>query len=142
MLKIELKEKGVSTLKPRRIWFDETVLKLNLDERGRLLGAFRGEDKLLIINHKGESKTVTPQMELHFDQVPHILERWVVDKPITAVYFDPEKARYFIKRFLIENENKEDCFIKDGGELIYIGTEWRPVLEIEYVKPRGQIHYH
>ena len=69
---------------------------------------------------------MTPQMELHFDQVPHILERWVVDKPITAVYFDSEKARYFIKRFLIENENKEDCFIKDGGELIYIGTEWRP----------------
>lgn len=137
VLKIELKEKGVSTLKPRRIWFDETVLKLNLDERGRLLGAFRGEDKLLIINAKGESRTVTPQMELHFDKVPEILERWVNNKPITAVYYDPEKARYFIKRFLIENENKEDSFVKEGGELIYVGTEWRPVLEIEFVKPRG-----
>ena len=137
VLKVELKEKGVSTLKPRRIWFDETVLKLNLDERGRLLGAFRGEDKLLIINDKGESKTVTPQMELHFAQVPEVLERWVPEKPITAVYYDPEKARYFIKRFLIENENKEDSFIKEGGELIYVGTEWRPVLEVEFVKPRG-----
>ena len=137
VLKVELKEKGVSTLKPRRIWFDETVLKLNLDERGRLLGAFRGEDKLLIINNKGESKTVTPQMELHFAQVPEVLERWVPKKPITAVYYDPEKARYFIKRFLIENENKEDSFIKEGGELIYVGTEWRPVLEVEFVKPRG-----
>lgn len=137
VLKVELKEKGVSTLKPRRIWFDETVLKLNLDERGRLLGAFRGEDKLLIINAKGESRTVTPQMELHFDQVPEILERWVNNKPITAVYYDPEKARYFIKRFLIENENKEDNFVKEGGELVYVGTEWRPVLEIEFVKPRG-----
>lgn len=137
VLKVELKEKGVSTLKPRRIWFDETVLKLNLDERGRLLGAFRGEDKLLIINAKGESRTVTPQMELHFDKVPEILERWVNNKPITAVYYDPEKARYFIKRFLIENENKEDSFVKEGGELIYVGTEWRPVLEIEFVKPRG-----
>lgn len=137
VLKVELKEKGVSTLKPRRIWFDETVLKLNLDERGRLLGAFRGEDKLLIINAKGESRTVIPQMELHFDQVPEILERWVNNKPITAVYYDPEKARYFIKRFLIENENKEDNFVKESGELIYVGTEWRPVLEIEFVKPRG-----
>ena len=137
VLKVELKEKGVSTLKPRRIWFDETVLKLNLDERGRLLGAFRGEDKLLIINNKGESKTVTPQMELHFAQVPEVLERWVPENPITAVYYDPEKARYFIKRFLIENENKEDSFIKEGGELIYVGTEWRPVLELEFVKPRG-----
>ncbi|MGB1444729.1 MAG: DNA gyrase/topoisomerase IV subunit A [Flavobacteriaceae bacterium] len=137
VLKVELKEKGVSTLKPRRIWFDETVLKLNLDERGRLLGAFRGEDKLLIINAKGESRTVIPQMELHFDQVPEILERWVNNKPITAVYYDPEKARYFIKRFLIENENKEDNFVKESGELIYVGTECRPVLEIEFVKPRG-----
>ena len=137
VLKVELKEKGVSTLKPRRIWFDETVLKLNLDERGRLLGAFRGEDKLLIINAKGESRTVTPQMELHFDKVPEILERWVNNKPITAVYYDTEKARYFIKRFLIENENKEDNFVKEGGELVYVGTEWRPVLEIEFVKPRG-----
>lgn len=137
VLKVELKEKGVSTLKPRRIWFDETVLKLNLDERGRLLGAFRGEDKLLIINAKGESRTVIPQMELHFDQVPEILERWVNNKPITAVYYDPEKARYFIKRFLIENENKEDNFVKESCELIYVGTEWRPVLEIEFVKPRG-----
>ena len=141
VLKVELKEKGVSTLKPRRIWFDETVLKLNLDERGRLLGAFRGEDKLLIINNKGESKTVTPQMELHFAQVPEVLERWVPEKPITAVYYDPEKARYFIKRFLIENANKEDSFIKEGGELIYVGTEWRPVLEVEFVKPQRKWTY-
>ena len=137
VLKIELKEKGVSTLKPRKIWFDSTVLKLNLDERGDLLGAFRGEDKLLIISDKAESKTVTPQMELHFDQVPMILERWVKTKPITAVYFDQEKERYFIKRFLIENENKEDVFIKEGATLIFISTEWRPVIEIEFAKPRG-----
>ena len=137
VLKIELKEKGVSTLKPRKIWFDSTVLKLNLDERGELLGAFRGEDRLLIISDKAESKTVTPQMELHFSQVPLVLERWVKTKPITAVYFDQEKERYFIKRFLIENENKEDVFIKEDATLIFISTEWRPVIEIEFVKPKG-----
>ena len=137
VLKIELKEKGVSTLKPRKIWFDSTVLKLNLDERGELLGAFRGEDRLLIISDKAESKTVTPQMELHFSQVPLVLERWVKTKPITAVYFDQEKEYYFIKRFLIENEKKEDVFIKEDATLIFISTEWRPVIEIEFVKPRG-----
>ena len=141
VLKVEFKEKGVSTLKPRKIWFDRTVLKLNLDERGTLLGAFRGEDKLLIINDKAESKTVIPQMELHFSQVPMILERWVKTKPITAVYYDQEKERYFIKRFLIENENKEDVFIKEDATLIFISTEWRPVIEIEFVKPRGASPY-
>ena len=137
VLKIELKEKGVSTLKPRKIWFDSTVLKLNLDERGDLLGAFRGEDKLLIISDKAESKTVTPQMELHFSQVPMILERWVKAKPITAVYFDQEKERYFVKRFVIENETTEDVFIKEDATLIFVCTEWRPVIEIEFAKPRG-----
>ncbi|MEL0225724.1 MAG: DNA gyrase/topoisomerase IV subunit A [Flavobacteriaceae bacterium] len=141
VLKVEFKEEGVSTLKPRKIWFDRTVLKLNLDERGTLLGAFRGEDKLLIINDKAESKTVIPQMELHFSQVPMILERWVKTKPITAVYYDQEKERYFIKRFLIENENKEDVFIKEDATLIFISTEWRPVIEIEFVKPRGASPY-
>ncbi len=112
ILRVELKEKGVSTLKPRKIWFDSTVLKLNVDERGVLLGAFRGEDKLLIINNKGDSKTVIPDLSLHFEVTPKILERWVENRPITAVYFDTDKERYFIKRFLIENENKEDNFLK------------------------------
>lgn len=138
VLKIELKEKGVSTLKPRKIWFDETVLKLNLDNRGRLLGAFRGEDKLLIIDEKGLAKTVTPELALHFDRSPLVLERWVKSKPITAVYFDPDKKRYFIKRFLIENENKEDSCIKTDGTLQYISTEWRPLIRIEFAKPRGE----
>ncbi len=138
VLKVELKEKGVSTLKPRNIWFDPTVLKLNLDNRGDLLGAFRGEDKLLIITSKAVSKTLSPQMELHFDHVPLILERWVINKPITALYYDTDKEKYFIKRFLIENENKEDVFIKEGAKLIYVTTEWRPVIQIEFVKPRGQ----
>ncbi|MEJ6791409.1 MAG: DNA gyrase/topoisomerase IV subunit A, partial [Lacinutrix sp.] len=65
--KIELKEKGVSTLKPRKIWFDDTVQRLNVDNRGELVGEFRGEDKLLIINQKGLVKTVTPEVTLHFD---------------------------------------------------------------------------
>ena len=66
-----------------------------------------------------------------------VLERWVKTKPITAVYYDQEKERYFIKRFLIENENKEDVFFKEDATLIFISTEWCPVIEIEFAKPRG-----
>ena len=47
--KIEFKEHGLSTLKPRKIWFDETVQRLNVDSRGELLGEFKSDDKLLII---------------------------------------------------------------------------------------------
>ncbi|MDG2491424.1 MAG: DNA gyrase/topoisomerase IV subunit A [Flavobacteriaceae bacterium] len=137
ILRVELKEKGVSTLKPRKIWFDPTVQKLNVDERGNLLGAFRGDDKLLLVDEKGVAKTVVPDLSLHFDIIPLIMERWVQKRPITAVYFDSEKDRYFIKRFVIENKNKEDNFIGDNSKLIFVSSEWRPVIELVFVKPRG-----
>ena len=137
ILRVELKEKGVSTLKPRKIWFDPTVLKLNVDDRGNLLGAFRGDDKLLVINHKGDAKTVAPDLSLHFESTPLVMERWVEKRPITAIYFDGDKERYFIKRFLIENVNKEDNFLKENSKLIFISSEWRPVIELIFTKPRG-----
>ena len=136
--KIEFKEKGVSTLKPRRIWFDETVKRLNVESRGRLLGAFRGDDKLLVVSNQGVAKVVVPEMSLHFEENLLHLERWEPAKPITAIYFDSEKKRYFLKRFVIENENKEDDFIKEGGSLVFCSFEWRPLLEISFEKPRGK----
>ena len=136
VLRVELKEKGVSTLKPRNIWFDKTIKRLNTDERGTLLGAFTGEDKILLINKDGNSKVVTPEMSLHFDDQLIKIEKWVPKKPLTAIYFDTEKGRYFIKRFLIESETKEDNFLKDGGELLFFNSDWRPIIEVEFIKPR------
>ncbi|MGB0789040.1 MAG: DNA gyrase/topoisomerase IV subunit A, partial [Marinirhabdus sp.] len=64
--KVELKEKGLSTLKPRKIWFDSTVQRLNLDGRGELLGEFRSHDRLLTINQRGIVKTVLPEVTMRF----------------------------------------------------------------------------
>ena len=138
ILRIELKEKGVSTLKPRNIWFDETIRRLNFDDRGTLLGAFKGEDKLLIVSKGGSARVVAPELSLHFDDDMLRLEKWVPEKPLTAVYFDSEKSRYFIKRFLIESENKEDDFMKPEGELIFFNSDWRPVITVDFVKPKGK----
>ncbi len=138
ILRVELKEKGVSTLKPRKIWFDPTIKRLNTDERGDLLGAFKGEDKILLINKDGDAKVVIPEMTLHFDEKLICIEKWKPNKPITAVYYDAEKQRYFIKRFLIESESKEDRFIKPEGELIFLNTDWRPLIIVNFVKPRDK----
>jgi len=136
--KVELKEKGVSTLKPRKIWFDTTIRRLNLEERGELLGAFRGEDKLLIATKEGTVRVVTPELSLHFDDTVTHIEKWIPEKPITAVHFDPEKERYFLKRFCIETEDKEDSYIKEGGSHVFTSFEARPVLTITFEKPRGK----
>ena len=138
--KIELKEKGVSTLKPRRIWFDETVQRLNVDGRGELVGEFSGEDRILVINQKGIVKTITPEVTMHFDSDMIVMEKWNPKKPISAIYFDGEKEKYYVKRFLVENEGKEESFISEHekSQLEIVSTDWKPVAEIVFAKERGK----
>ncbi|ARV08611.1 DNA topoisomerase IV [Winogradskyella sp. PC-19] len=138
--RVELKEKGVSTLKPRKIWFDDTVQRLNVDERGELIGEFRGEDRLLVINQKGIVKTIIPELTTHFDSDMIVLEKWIPKKPISAIYYDGEKERYYVKRFLIEQEGKEESFISEhaNSQLEIVSTDWRPMADVEFTKERGK----
>ena len=137
--KIELKEKGISTLRPRKVWFDETVQRLNVEARGELLGEFKPDDRLLIINQSGKLKTIIPDLSLHFDEDMIVLEKWQPTKPISCIYFDGEKEKYFIKRFLVENPNKEEIFITehDKSFLEIVSTDWKPVAEVVYAKIKG-----
>ncbi len=134
VLKIELKEKGVSTLAPRKVWFDSNIQRINLDQRGDLLGEFRGEDKILVIQNNGSTKVVDPDPTLHFSDDLIKIEKWIPNKPISAIYFDPEKNRSFLKRFIIENQKKEDYFIEKDKKLIFINTDWRPIISINFYK--------
>ena len=136
--KVDLKEKGVSTLKPRKIWFDDTIRRINIENRGELLGDFKGDDKLLIINNQGTIRAVSPELSLHFEDNTSHIEKWNPIKPLTAVYYDPNKERYFVKRFLLEYPDREENFIKKESKLIYLSTEWRPILKIIFDKPRGK----
>jgi len=137
--KIELKEKGISTLRPRKVWFDDTVQRLNVDGRGELLGEFRPNDRLLIINQSGKLKTIIPELTTHFDEDMIVLEKWNPKKPISTIYYDGEKERYFIKRFLVENENKEELFITEHekSQVEIVSTDWRPVAELIFTKVKG-----
>ena len=134
--KIELKEKGVSTLKPRKIWFDETVQRLNVDSRGDLLGEFTADDRLLIINQKGEVKTIIPNLNTHFDSDMIVLEKWNPNKPISAMYFDGERERYYVKRFMIEHPDREEKFISDhpDSKLQIVAMDFRPMAEVIFSK--------
>ncbi len=135
---IKLKEAGVSTLKPRKIWFDDIVMRLNTEERGEYLGEFKGEDKLVMITQKGKVSVFTPDLEKHFPDDMILLEKYIPNKPVTAAYFDKEKNRYFIKRFLIDDLKKEEVFIPENAQLIQISYDWLPVWEIQFAKVRGK----
>ncbi|MGA9238289.1 DNA gyrase/topoisomerase IV subunit A [Robiginitalea sp.] len=138
--RIELKEKGLSTLKPRKIWFDDTVQRLNVDGRGELLGEFTSDDRLLILTQKGIVKTPIPELTMHFDSDMVVLEKWIPEKPLTAIYWEGEKELFYVKRFLIENPEKEEYILTDHPKtyLEAIFTDYRPVAELVFAKKRGK----
>lgn len=138
--RIELKEKGLSTLKPRKIWFDDTVQRLNLDGRGEFLGEFKKDDRLLIINQSGKLKTVIPDVSLHFDDDMVVLEKWVPNKPISVIYWEGEKELYYVKRFLVENPDKEETFVSahEKSFLEIVSTDYRPVAEVIFAKQKNK----
>ncbi|MFA9187985.1 DNA gyrase/topoisomerase IV subunit A [Flavobacterium sp. FBOR7N2.3] len=137
--KIEIKEKGISTLLPRKIWYDDTVQRLNVDARGELLGEFRPNDKILIIQQSGKLKVVIPELTTHFEEDMIVLEKWIPKKPISVIYYDGEKERYYLKRFLVETENKEETFITEhpNSQLEIVSTDYRPVAQLVYPKIKG-----
>ena len=134
--KIEFKEKGLSTLKPRKIWFDETIQRLNVENRGELLGEFKADDSLLIIQQNGILKTFKPNLNMHFPEDMIILEKWIIDKPLSAIYFDGNKDRYFIKRFLAGSQNVDQYFIPSNSkvQLEIVSSDWKPVIDISFSK--------
>ena len=138
--KVDLKEEGVSTLAPRKIWFDDTVRRLNADGRGTLLGSFKGDDKILTINQNGEAKLVTFDLLNRFDDEYLILEKWKPEQPITCIYFDGEKGIYFIKRFLLENTTNVQHFMPSEHPksfVEFVGTSDGCTAEITFPKDKS-----
>ena len=138
--KVDLKEEGVSTLAPRKIWFDDTIRRLNADGRGTLLGSFKGDDKILTVNQNGEAKLVTFDLLNRFDDEYLILEKWKPEQPITCIYFDGEKGIYFIKRFLLENTTNVQHFMPSEHPksfVEFVGTSDGCTAEIIFPKDKS-----
>ena len=138
--KVDLKEEGVSTLAPRKIWFDDTVRRLNADARGTLLGSFKGDDKILTVNQNGEAKLVSFDLMNRFDDEYLILEKWKPEQAISCIYFDGEKGMYFIKRFLLENTVNVQNFMPSEHAksfVEFVGTSDNCTAEIIFAKDKN-----
>ncbi len=138
--KIDLKEEGISTLAPRKIWFDDTVRRLNADGRGTLLGTFKGQDKILSITSKGEAKLLSFDLSNRFDDEYLILEKWKPQQPISCIYYDGEKKIYFIKRFLLENTPNLQTFMPSEHPksfIEFVGTSDGCTAEIIFAKDKS-----
>ncbi|MCB9224128.1 MAG: DNA gyrase/topoisomerase IV subunit A [Crocinitomicaceae bacterium] len=135
--KVIQKEVGESTLAARKLWWDDIVRRLNVDKRGKYLGQFKGDDKLLTIYDNGELLISNFDLSNKFsDNLIHI-EKWHPERPLSVVYYDAEKDLHFVKRFLIEaRPGKKTVFISEseGSTLDVVSTAFKPKVNIIFNK--------
>jgi topoisomerase-4 subunit A len=132
--KVSLKEKGMSTLGGRKIWFDDAVFRLNVDGRGNYLGEFGGEDKIQVIAKNGFFRHTGFDLSNHFEENILVIEKFRPGKVYSVVYWDAEQKFYYLKRFIIEESEKPQCFINEHPESKLVS-----ITEVEY--PRFEIQF-
>jgi len=133
--KITLHERGISTLGGLKIWFDPDVQRLNADKRGKYLGAFMGEDKILVIYKSGEYQLYNYDLGTHFGNNILAIEKFDPGKILSVVYYDGEQEFYYVKRFEIEETlNKLICFIGEPDKNKLVSVTWvrYPRFELEF----------
>jgi topoisomerase IV subunit A len=132
--KISLKEEGVSTLGGRKIWFDDVVLRLNAEGRGKLLGEFQGDDKILVIRKNGIYRLTNFDLTNHYEDDILVIEKFNPDKIWTAIHYDASQEYFYLKRFQFEETTNEQVFIaeEDGSNLIAISDDKYPQVKINF----------
>ena len=135
---INLKDEGVSTLSARKIWFDESVKRLNVNEAGRYLGEFHGTDKILAITQSGTYRTTSFDLANHYDDDLIELRKFNPEGIVTALYRSAEGYPY-LKRFTPEAIDRKTPFLDDDGStLINLCLDYYPRLEVVYTEDSGK----
>ncbi|MBQ6742651.1 MAG: DNA gyrase/topoisomerase IV subunit A [Bacteroidales bacterium] len=135
---INLKDEGVSTLSARKIWFDESVKRLNVTEAGRFLGEFHGSDKILALMQSATYRTTNFDLANHYDDDLIDLRKFRNDQIVNVLYRSPDGYPY-LKRFVPEASDRKISFLEDdGSQLISISMDFYPRLEVVYSPDSGK----
>lgn len=129
--KIELKEKGQSTIGGRDIWYEAAIGRLNVDGRGTLLGSFHTDDLILVIHNSGDYQLTSHEITNHYDPNDvYLIEKFRPNRIISAIHFDAKQKEQFVKRFVVETTTigKKFSFINEGrnSRLLFASTRKHP----------------
>ncbi len=138
--KVELLKKGVAIVGAEDFWFDESVHRLNKEERGTYLGKFIGEDKILTITSNGYYKLYNFDLLNHFDEDIIMIEKFYPEQVLSCVYFDGESKTYFVKRFNPELATNKTLIITEHEQsrIEIISAQINPIVEIKFNKEKGK----
>ena len=141
--KITFKSAGVSTLAGRKIWFDDVLKRLNADERGKYLGEFDGDDKILMVYQDGSYELSNFDLSNHFDEKMIRIEKLHPDHVYTAVHQDGKSKAFYVKRFTFDDIQlgKRISFVNEepGSKLILLTNNPNPVVRIDQLKGKSQV---
>lgn len=137
---VVLKKKGTAVIAQEDFWFDDTVHRLNKEERGTYLGKFAGDDKILAITSKGYYKLYTYDLLNHFDEDIVLIEKYYPQQVVTLVYFDGESKTYFTKRFTPENVTNKTLIITDHENSLVelVTTHPSPIIDVSFAKVKDK----
>jgi topoisomerase-4 subunit A len=135
---INLKDEGVRTLSARKIWFDESVKRLNVNEAGRYIGEFKGTDRILALMQSGSYRTTSFDLGNHYDDDLIELLKFRPDQPVTVLYRSADGYPY-LKRFIPESTDRKTAFLDDdGSSLVALNLDFYPRLEVVYTADSGK----
>ena len=135
---INLKDEGVSTLSARKIWFDESVGRLNVNEAGRYLGEFCGTDRILALMQSGHYRTTSFDLANHYDDDLVELRKFRPDAVVTVLYRSDDGMPY-LKRFIPEPTDRKTPFLDDDGSaMMSYSMDFYPRLEVVYTADSGK----
>ena len=141
--KITFKSAGVSTLAGRKIWYDDILKRLNADERGKFLGEFDGDDKILMVFKDGTYELSNFDLSNHFDEKMIRIEKHLPNHVYTAVHQDGKSGAYYVKRFVFDDipVGKRVSIINDepGSKLIILTNNLNPIVKIKQLKGKSQV---
>ena len=134
ILKISLKQKGLSTLGGRSVWFDRDILRINYDNHGEFLGEFQPNDQILVICKNGTFYTTSFDESNHFPDDLMIIEKFDSHKIWSVALFDGEQGYYYIKRFQMEQSKNKINFIGENekSRMVLISCQVYPRFEVKF----------
>jgi topoisomerase IV subunit A len=141
--KIQLKMEGVSTLGGLDIYYDHSIGRLNTDQRGKKIGNFLGEDKIIVFYKNGDYELTTFELTNRYEaSTVQLIEKFDPEKVISAIYYDGGSKTFFVKRFLIETTtiNKKFNIVTDHKQsyLKLVSSEKQPQVKVLLQKGKEQ----
>jgi topoisomerase-4 subunit A len=132
--KIELKEKGTSTLGDKKIWWDPSVQRLNDDGKGEFLGEFGEDDRIFVMTQAGVMRLSGFELSTHFEEDLLVICKYNPNFVYTLVYYDGEQKYHYVKRFKAEATERPVRYYDEHpkSKFVLISENDYPRLEVKF----------